>query len=105
MIRPIQSRLLIELKGGAKHINTTEEQFGSYTRGVVRGIAKDVVVDAAEVGIDLGSIVYFGKYEDTAPYEIDGKKHILIKLEEITGVEDGDVEDVKVVEATPDAAE
>jgi co-chaperonin GroES (HSP10) len=88
MIRPIQSRLLIELKGGAKHINTTEEQFGSYTRGVVRGIAPDLKEACVDLDLRLGSTVYFGKYEDTAPYEIDGKKHILMKLEEIGGVED-----------------
>lgn len=88
MIRPIQSRLLIELKGAATHINTTEEQFGSYTRGIVRGIAEDLLKDCIDLGIELGSLVYFGKYEDTAPYEIDGKKHILMKLEEIGGVED-----------------
>ena len=90
MIRPIQSRLLIELKGGAKHINTTEEQFGSYTRGVVRGIAPDLqdLCETPGINLHVGDIVYFGKYEDTAPYEIDGKKHILMKLEEIGGVED-----------------
>jgi co-chaperonin GroES (HSP10) len=88
MIRPIQSRLLIELKGGARHINTTEEQFGSYTRGVVRAIAEDILKDCVDCAVGVGDTVYFGKYEDTAPYDIDGKKHILIKLEEITGVED-----------------
>lgn len=87
MIRAIQGRLLIELKGGAKHINTTEEQFGSYTRGVVRSIASDI--DKAELfGIEVGSMIYFGKYEDSAPYDLDGKKHILIKLEDVGGVED-----------------
>ena len=90
MIRAIQGRLLIELKGGAKHINTTEEQFGSYTRGVVRSIAPDTLVDCNELSIELGSLVYLGKYEDSAPYDLGGKKHILIKLEEVGGVEDGE---------------
>ena len=89
MIRAIQGRLLIELKGGAKHINTTEEQFGSYTRGVVRSIAPGLTEEDLS-GIEIGSLVYFGKYEDSAPYDLGGKKHILIKLEEVGGVEDGD---------------
>ncbi len=90
MIRAIQGRLLIELKGGAKHINTTEEQFGSYTRGVVRSIAPDIADECVEQHITLGDIVYFGKYEDSAPYDLDGKKHILIKLEDVGGVGDGE---------------
>lgn len=89
MINPIQSRLLIELKGKYENFSPTEEKFGtSKTRGRVIAIASDISDKCKEFGITVGCMVYFGKYEDTAPYDVDGKEHALIKLEEIGGWED-----------------
>lgn len=86
MIDPVQGRLLIELRSAYKHINPTEERFGtSKTRGIVRAIAPDIAEKCAEMKIAVDDIVYFGKYEDTAPYTIDGAECVLIKLEEIGG--------------------
>lgn len=89
MIDPVQSRLLIELKGKYEHLSsTTDEQFGnSKTRGVVLAIAPDVKTRCERVNIKVGDMVYFGKFEDTAPYG-DNEDLVLIKLEEIGGRED-----------------
>jgi co-chaperonin GroES (HSP10) len=89
MIHPIQSRLLVELKSKYKHINPTEEKFGtSKTQGLLKAIAPDIEKQAAGAGLKVGQVVYFGKYEDTAPYDVDGVDHALIKLEEIGGWSD-----------------
>jgi len=74
------------------HIQTSEERFGtSKMRGVVLDIAPDIAEDCKKLKIDVGDLVFFGKYEDTGkfPYELDGKETelALIKLEEIGGVE------------------
>lgn len=90
MITPVQSRLLIKTKGAYANLKTvTEEKFGtSKTRGEVIAIPKGDAAYCKELGIKVGSTVYFGKYEDTAPYQIDGEDgYILIKIEEIGGVE------------------
>ena len=88
MINPVQGRLLIELKGKYENFNPTEEKFGtSKTRGIVIAIAPDVQDKCNELGITVNCMVYFGKYEDTAPYDVNGKEHALIKLEEIGGWE------------------
>lgn len=92
MIRAIQSRLLVELKGLYDNIQTAEEKFGtSKMRGVVLDIADDIKSECAKLKIAEGDLVFFGKYEDTGkfPYELDGKEVelALIKLEEIGGVE------------------
>lgn len=88
-IHPIQSRLLIELKDKYKHFTATEEKFGtSKTQGVLSAIAPDLEKVAGELGLKVGQTVYFGKYEDTAPYTIDGVDYALIKLEEIGGWSD-----------------
>lgn len=89
MIDPVQKHLLVELKGAYKHINPTEEKWGtSKTRGVVKAIAADISKECKDLNIAVGDVVYFGKYEDSAPYKVDGQDHILIKLEEIGGRED-----------------
>lgn len=87
MIDPVQGRLLIELKSAYKHIDPTDERFGtSKTRGVVLAIAPDIAEDCKKLNISVGDWVYFGKYEDTAPYDVEGhEKCSLIKLEEIGG--------------------
>lgn len=86
-IQAIQTRLLIELKGAYTHINTTEEKFGtSKTRGIVRDIASDITDQCKDLSIKIGTTVFFGKYEDTAPYTVDGVDYALIKLEEVGGV-------------------
>lgn len=88
MITPIQRALLIELKGKYENFSPTEEKFGtSKTRGRVVAIANDVAEKCKTLGITVGCMVYFGKYEDTAPYDIDGKEHALIELKEIRGWE------------------
>lgn len=88
MIIPIQRALLIELKGKYENFSPNEEKFGtSKTRGRVVAIARDVADKCAALGITVGCMVYFGKYEDTAPYDIDGKEHALIELKEIRGWE------------------
>jgi co-chaperonin GroES (HSP10) len=94
MIKAIQTRILVELKGLYDNISTTEEKFGtSKMRGVVLDIAEDVKDECAkpENDVRIGSTVFFGKYEDTGkfPYELNGKEVelALIKLEEIGGVE------------------
>lgn len=92
MITPIQGRLLIELKGRYEHLpSTTKEQFGdSKTRGRLLAMAGDVTkADLTKIGaVDLkvGDMVYFGKFEDTAPYG-DNEDLVLIKLEDIGGFE------------------
>ncbi len=89
MITPLQGRLLVELQAAYQHINPTEEKFGtSKTRGICAAIASDIQDQCVAMGIEVGKMVYFGKYEDTAPYTVDGKDYALIKLEEIGGVED-----------------
>lgn len=91
MIDPVQGRILIELKSAYKHITPTEERFGtSKTRGVVKAIAPDIAEDCKKMDIKVGDYVYFGKYEDSAPYDVDGTEHILLKLEEIGGRSDAD---------------
>jgi hypothetical protein len=92
MIKAIQTRILVELKGLYDNIDTAEEKFGtSKMRGVVHDIAADVKDDCTKLGIKVGSTVFFGKYEDTGkfPYEHEGRERefTLIKLEEIGGVE------------------
>jgi co-chaperonin GroES (HSP10) len=92
MIKAIQTRILVELKGLYDNIQVAEEKFGtSKMRGVVHDIAADVKDECAKLDIKVGSTVFFGKYEDTGkfPYPIDGKEveMTLIKLEEIGGVE------------------
>lgn len=89
MITPIQGRVLVELKGAYDHIDVTEEKYGATkNRGIVRGIAKDIAVKCKELGIKVGSMVYFGKFEDNAPVDLDGQPGTLLKLEEIGGVDD-----------------
>lgn len=89
MIHPIQSRLLIQLKSKYKHIDPTEEKFGtSKTQGILIAVASDIAKQAVALGLQEGQAVYFGKYEDTAPYTIDGQEYALIKLEEIGGWSD-----------------
>jgi len=89
VITPIQGRVLVELKGAYDNITTTEEKFGtSKTRGILRAIASDITeVDRKRCGLKIDATVYFGKYEDTAPYTFDGKDYALIKLEDVGGVE------------------
>ena len=85
-IHPIQGRLLVELRSAYKNFSATEERFGtSKTQGVVRGIAADIAKECEDLGVKVGSMVYFGKYEDSAPYKINNVDHTLIKLEEISG--------------------
>lgn len=95
MIHPIQSRLLIELRGNYKNFSATEERFGtSKTQGVVvamsHAVKNKIAKDPDLKGLNEGSTVYFGKYEDTAPYTIDGKDYALIELKEIGGWSDAD---------------
>jgi co-chaperonin GroES (HSP10) len=92
MITPIQGRLLVKLKGAYDNLKTTtDERFGtSKTRGELIAVAADIEANHPVLWklLKPGSIVYFGKYEDTAPYTVDGEDgYILIKLEEIGGVE------------------
>lgn len=88
MITPIQRALLIELKGKYENFSPTEEKFGtSKTRGIVRAIAADVAEKCKAMGITVGCMVYFGKYEDTAPIDVEGKEYALIPLKEIRGWE------------------
>lgn len=96
MITPIQGRVLVKLKGAYENLDTTDERFGtSKTRGEVAALpinTKHEGIDwqghCSELGIEIGSTVYFGKYEDTAPYGND-QDLVLIKLEDIGGVSDG----------------
>lgn len=92
MIDPVNSRVLIALRSKFKHLRKpTEERFGtSKTRGIVIAIAPDIAKDCKEKNINVGNWVYFGKYEDTAPYMIDGEEHVLLKLEDIAGRGDAD---------------
>lgn len=90
MITPIQSRILVKTKGQYANLETTEERFGtSKTRGEVLAIASDITKDQLKkIGAEdlaVGGMVYFGKYEDTAPYGSDSDQ-ILIKLEDVSGV-------------------
>lgn len=88
MIQAVQSRLLIELKGAYDNLSTTEERFGtSKIRGYVRSIASDIEADCKKLSIKEGTMVYFGKFEDSSKFEKDGQEYALIKLEEIGGVE------------------
>lgn len=87
-MQAIQGRLLVELRGAYNNITTTEERFGtSKIRGVVKSIAADIQDKCQSFGISEGSTVYFGKYEDTASFAVDGKDYAFIKLEEMGGVE------------------
>lgn len=89
MIQPLQGRVLIELKSAYKNFEATEERFGtSKTRGVLTAIAPDIEEQCKEMGMKIGDMVYFGKYEDTAPYSLDDRDYVLIKLEEIGGRSD-----------------
>lgn len=84
MIKPINQRVLIKLKGQYDGLDLSEERFGtSKTRGEVIAIAPEL----EDEPIKVGQIAYFGKYEDTAPYDIDGSDYILIKYEDIGGIE------------------
>lgn len=87
MIQPVQGRLLVEIKGAFKNIKVTEGQWDANTRGLVHAIATDVEEDCKDLGIKIGSTVYFGKYEDNAKCLIDGKDGALMPLKEIAGVE------------------
>lgn len=89
MITPINGRLLIELKGKYENFEATEERFGtSKTRGILRGIAKNIEKETTEAGLKVGQVVFFGKYEDSAPLDVDEKDHILLKYEDLGGFED-----------------
>ena len=84
MITPINQRVLIKLKGAYDAFETTEERFGtSKTRGEIIAIAPEL----KDKPVKVGQTAYFGKYEDTAPYDIDGEDYILIKYEDIGGIE------------------
>lgn len=92
MIKAIQTRLLVELKGLYKNIQAKEGQFGTSKKsGVVHDIAPDVKDECTKLGIKKGSTVFFGEYEDNSkfPHDLDGKtvEMALIKLEEVGGVE------------------
>lgn len=88
MIKAIRGRLFIELKGKFENFEENEERFGdSKMRGRVLDIAPDIAAEAKKDGVEVGSMVYFGKYEDTGRFDINGKWHVLIKLEEIGGVD------------------
>lgn len=91
MITPIQGRVLVRLKSQYQHLrDTSDEQFGnSKTRGEVLALAEDVKIICKRKGVEVGKTVYFGKYEDTAPYGND-QDLILIKLEDVGGVSDGE---------------
>jgi hypothetical protein len=86
VITPIQGRVLVELKGEYENIEASEDRFGSpKTRGRVLAVADDV---DSSTGIEVGKMVYFGKYEDSASLKLpSGKPGALIKLEEIGAVE------------------
>jgi co-chaperonin GroES (HSP10) len=89
MIHPIQSRVLVQLKSQYKNFEATEERFGtSKTQGLISAIAPDIEEKAREQGLEVGKIAYFGKYEDSAPYAIDGNDYALLKLEDIGGWDD-----------------
>lgn len=95
MIEPVNGRILVELRGKYKNITGATQQFGdSKTRGIVRAIAADITpAKLQEIGaakLKVGDWIYFGAYEDTAKYPVDGKDHILIKLEDVGGREDAD---------------
>jgi co-chaperonin GroES (HSP10) len=90
MITPIQHRILVKTKGQYANLETTEERFGtSKTRGEVLAIADDItqkqLADIGAADLKVGCMIYFGKYEDTAPYGADSDQ-ILIKLEDVSGV-------------------
>jgi co-chaperonin GroES (HSP10) len=92
VITPIQGHLLVELKGEFEHIDVTPGRFeNTRNRGVVRAMAADITPRTLnKIGADslaVGSMVYFGKFEDNAPCEVDGKEATLIKLEEIGGID------------------
>lgn len=95
LIKPVQGRILVELLGAFKHFKANEERFGtSKIRGIVLAMASDITpAKLKEIGAEdlkIGYIVYFGKYEDSAPYGPD-QNQILIKLEEIGGFSDAPV--------------
>lgn len=85
MITPINQRVLVKLMGQFENFDVTEERFGtSKTRGEVIAIADEL----ADEPIKVGQIAYFGKYEDGARYPSeDGEDYILIKYEDIGGIE------------------
>lgn len=88
MIDPVQGRLLVELLSKYKNFSPTEERFNnSKTRGKVLAIAPDIKEKCKKMNIKVKDIVYFGSFEDTAPYGSDSNQ-ILIKLEEIGGRSD-----------------
>lgn len=89
-IQPLQSHLLVELRGKYKNLDAADEKYGnSKTRGVVLAIAPDILKQCAVLNINVGDMVYFGAFEDTARYGADDR-HVLIKLEEIGGRSDAD---------------
>lgn len=93
-IEPIQSCLLIEtMSEYAKLGKITEERFGtSKLRGKVLAMASDITpAKLKSIGaeqLEVGDIVYFDKFEDTATYG-PNKDLCLIKLEEIRGRSNG----------------
>lgn len=90
IIDPVQGRLLVQLRGKYKNIESADERFGSTkARGIVLAIAPGIADDCKEMNIKVGDMVYFGAYEDTARYGADDDL-ILIKLEEVGGRSDGD---------------
>lgn len=94
MIEPAQTRLLVQLKGKYKNLESADEKYGnSKTRGIVLAIAPDITPAALKkIGLEklkVGDLVYFGAFEDTARYGSDDDQ-ILIKLEEIGGRSDAD---------------
>lgn len=87
MITPVQATLLVELRGKYKNFQATEERFGTTkNRGIVRAIAEDIKDKCDKLHISVGDMVYFAKYEDSTPCDIDGKEGTLIALKEIKGV-------------------
>lgn len=88
-MRAVQGRLFLELKGKYDNFEETEQQFdNSKMRGRVLSIADDIKSQCEAIDVQLGTLVHFGKYEDTARFERDGKWYAFIKLEEIGGVDD-----------------
>jgi co-chaperonin GroES (HSP10) len=97
MIKPINTCLLLELKGEYQNIPHQDERFNTTkSRGIVVAIAKmteheaiDTPKHCEELGIKVGSTVYFNAYEDNCSFKRDGKEYALIELKIIKGVEYG----------------
>lgn len=86
MIKPVNGCLYIELKGSYNNIKSSQEKYGnSKSRGTVLAITNEA--DAKELGIKIGSMVYFNQYEDQSAFKRNGQDFAFIKLEDIRGVE------------------